>query len=121
MEVRYEAIHVLLKCIQRADFDDIKQILDQIPEVYKEVINYFQKMDENQANQFFSNQPELFQSAREGGQCVIAFLDCYDEEILKCMEEGAGYVGAWLIMQNEHQLIELGLTIFNCISDAYEN
>jgi hypothetical protein len=45
-------------------------------------------------------------------------LDCYDSEKIRCAEEGAGYVGAWLIMQNESELIKIGLTIFNRISEA---
>ena len=48
----------------------------------------------------------------------MAFLDCYDEEIIKLMEEGAGYVGGWLIMQNDCHLIRIGLTIFKIILDA---
>ena len=48
----------------------------------------------------------------------MAFLDCYDEEIIKLMEEGAGYVGGWLIMQNDYHLIRIGLRIFNVILEA---
>ncbi len=75
-------------------------------------------MDENDANNFFKDQPELYQSALESGQCVLAFLDCYDDEIIKLTEEGAGYVGGWLIMQKDYNLTRIGMTIFNCILDA---
>lgn len=109
---------MLLKAIQGADYDDIEKILDQIPEIYKELINYFQKMDENDANQYFPDQLEVYQSAKEGGQCIVSFLDTYDEQLIKCVEEGAGYVGGWLIIQNDYHLISIGMTIFNLILDT---
>lgn len=113
-----EAVDVLMKCIRQSDYDDILSILQQKSTLFTQLLLYFQ--NQTLRKQMHDNQDYL-NSLKKAAFCVCIFLQTYDETIVDCVREGAGYVGALLICQSNVDLIISGLMIFNHIANVEES